>query len=580
MDRKHKSCKRLYQPDEFKNLKEMLANTREKYGECAAHKFKTEIPGKLRIETYNQYIDNIEALGTALISIGLKDKRIAVISENRYEWALAYLAVITGVGVIVPLDRTLPEDEIISLMERSEVEAVFYSDKLSETMDKLKEEKTGKVKFYISMDADKTENGIYSQNELLELGRGLIKNGAKSFLEAKIDNEAMAVMLFTSGTTDKSKAVMLSHKNLATNIRDVASIFDVTKDDTFLSFLPLHHTYESTVGFLYPVSVGASIAYCEGLRHIADNLKEYEATAMISVPLLFESMYRKVMQGIEKKGKMKKVKAGLKISNALRKIGIDKRRKIFGEIYESLGGKIRLFVAGGAAFDPELEKGLNDLGIDTYQGYGLTETSPVISSEHKTCTRLGSVGQLLPSIEGTILEPNEQGIGELAIKGDIVMLGYYGNKKATDETIVDGWLRTGDLAYFDKDDFLFLTGRKKNVIVLKNGKNIYPEEVETMLNKIEGVKESFVFGKQDNENDENDLKIAAKIVYDPEVMKEKFNLEDKEEIKNKIWTEVKLVNKKMPTYKYVKEIIVTEEELTKTTTQKIKRFEEIKTIKS
>ncbi|MBO5397751.1 MAG: AMP-binding protein [Clostridia bacterium] len=578
MDRKHKKSERLYEADNYSNLKEMMANSREKYGEEPAFKFKTEIPGKLRTESYNEFTEKIDALGTALISIGLKDKRIAVIGENRYEWALAYLSVVNGTGVVVPLDKSLPENEIISSIERSEVEAIFYSSKYDEIIEKIKKENIGKLKFFISMDADKTEDKIYSQTELVELGKGLIKNGARSFIDAEINNDEMAVMIFTSGTTSKSKAVMLSHTNITMNIKDITSVFDVKVGDTLLSFLPIHHTFESTVGFLYPLSVGASIAYCEGIRHIADNIREYQISVMISVPLLFENMYKKVMQSVEKKGKGKAVKVGRTLSNILRKVGIDKRRQIFKEIHENLGGKLRLFVSGAAAFDPELEKGLNELGIDTYQGYGLTEASPVIAAEHKTCTRLGSIGKLFPSLEGKIINPNEQGIGELAVKGPTVMLGYYQNEEATNETIVDGWLHTGDLAYFDKDDYIFITGRKKNVIVLKNGKNIYPEEIETLINKIEFVKESFAFGKPED-GDEADLKLAAKVVYDPKEMEEKYGLKDAEEIKQKIWTEIKAINKKMPTYKYIKELYVTDQELIKTTTQKVKRFEEIKTIK-
>ncbi len=577
MDRKHKKSERLYEVDDYNNLKEMMKNSKEKYANEVAFKFKTEIPGKLRTENYEEFTDKVDALGTALISIGLKDKRIAVISENRYEWALAYLSIANGTGVVVPLDKSLPENEIISSIERSEVEAIFYSSKYDEIMEKVKKENIGKIKYFISMDSDKTEDKIYSQSELVELGRGLIKNGARSFLDAQIDNNAMAIMIFTSGTTSKSKAVMLSHANIVANIKDITSVFDVRTGDTMLSFLPIHHTFESTVGFLFPLSVGASIAYCEGIRHIADNIREYKISVMISVPLLFESMYKKVMQSVEKKGKTKAVKIGVKISNILRTFGIDKRRQIFKEIHESLGGNLRLFVSGAAAFDPELEKGLNELGIDTYQGYGLTEASPVIAAEHKNCTRIGSIGKLFPSLEGKIVDPNEQGIGELAVKGPTVMLGYYQNEEATKETIVDGWLHTGDLAYFDKDDYIFITGRKKNVIVLKNGKNVYPEEIEILLNKIEGVKESFVFGKPEIDDDK-DLKLSAKIVYDPDEMKEKFGIEDVEEIKKKLWADVKLINKKMPTYKYIKELYITDKELIKTTTQKVKRYEEIKTI--
>lgn len=578
MDRKHEKSKRLYEHDDYNNLKEMMKNSREKYGEKVAFKFKTEIPGKLRTENYMEFTDKVDALGTALISIGLKGKRIAIIGDNRYEWALAYLSVVNGTGVVVPLDKSLPDNEIINSIERSEVEGIFYTAKHDEVIEKIKKENIGKLKYFISMDADKTEDRIYSQNELVELGKGLIKNGAKSFIDAEIDNNAMSIMLFTSGTTSKSKAVMLSHGNIVANLKDITSVFDVGTEDTLLSFLPIHHTFESTVGFLYPLSVGASIAYCEGIRHIADNIKEYQISVMISVPLLFESMYKKVMQAVEKKGKAKTVKIGVKISNVLRKLGIDKRRQIFKEIHDSLGGKVRLFVSGAAAFDPVLEKGLNDLGIDTYQGYGLTETSPVIAAEHKGCTRTGSIGKLFPSLEGKIVDPNEQGIGELAVKGPSVMLGYYQNEEATKETLVDGWLHTGDLAYFDRDDYIYITGRKKNVIVLKNGKNIYPEEVETLINKIEYVKESFVFGKP--EVDDNvDLKLAAKVVYDPDMIKEKFGLENEDEIKKKIWEDIKEINKKMPTYKYVKELYITDKELIKTTTQKVKRFEELKTIK-
>lgn len=578
MDRKHKVSEKLYGYDDYKNLKEMLNNSKEKYGKCVAYKFKTEIPGKFREKTFDEVSEEVNALGTALISIGLKDKRIAVIGENRYEWALSYLAVVCGAGIIVPIDKSLPENELISLIERSEVEAIFYSEKYSEIMQKAKEEKIGKVSFFISMDADKTENGIYAQSELIELGKGLIKNGARTYIDAKIDDDAMSIMLFTSGTTSQAKAVMLSHKNIVSNIKDITSVFDVTTEDTLLSFLPLHHTFECTVGFLYPLSVGASVAYCEGIRHIAENLKDYQISVMISVPLLFESIYRQIMAKAEKEGKAKKLKIGFAISNFLRKFGIDIRRKIFKEVHEALGGKLRLFVAGAAAFNPELEKGLNDLGIETYQGYGLTETSPVVAAEHKTCTRTGSIGRLFPSFEGRIDNPNEKGEGELVVKGPCVMLGYYGNKEATNEVLKDGWFYTGDLAYFDKDDYIFITGRKKDVIVLKNGKNIYPEETESLLNEIEGVKESFVFGKP-NKDDEVDLKIAAKIVYDKDIMKEKFGLEKEEDIKEKIWKDVKEVNKKMPTYKYIKEIYITDKDLIRTTTLKIKRFEEIKTIK-
>lgn len=576
-NREHKSCERLYDVKKFSNLKEMLANTRKEYGTCNAFKYKTDKPGVYRTITYNEYLDNIEALGTVLIDMGLKDKRIAVISENRYEWTLAYLATVTGVGIIVPLDKSLPEHEIENSIKRSEVEAIVYSQKYDEIMARIKNQNDSKLKYFISMDKEKYEDEVYSIKELISKGKELLKQGKREYLDAEIDNEKMSIMLFTSGTTSMSKAVMLSHKNICTNLYDISSVFDVSKDDTFLSFLPLHHVFECTVGFLYPVSMGACSAYCEGIRHIAENIKEYQISVMISVPLLFENMYQKLWKTIEKQGKTKKVKFGLFITNLLMKFGIDKRREIFKEILDSLGGKVRLFVAGAAAFDKEAEEGFNKFGIATFQGYGLTETSPVIAAEHPTVVKYGSIGKLFPSVQGKIWNPDKDGVGELVVKGDSVMLGYYGNEEATKSAFEGGWFHTGDLAYFDKDDYIFITGRQKSVIVLKNGKNIYPEELESLLNKIEGVKESFVYGKPEN-GDETDLKLNAKIVYDPEIMKETYGLEKEEDIKEKLWQEVKNVNKGIPTYKYIKGITITTEELIKTTTQKIKRFEEIKRV--
>ena len=560
----------------FTDLRDMLEKSGELYGDRPAYVFKTEEEGKFRKITHKEVRDDIKALGTKFVNMGLKDKRIAVISENRYEWGIVYLATVNGTGVIVPLDKSLPENEIESLMIRSEVEAIVYSEKYNDVMNKIKKENNTKVKYFISMDLEKEEDGIYSEYELIKQGKELLDAGNREFLDAKIDPENMSIMLFTSGTTAMSKAVMLSHKNICANLMDITSVLRIYDTDRFLSFLPLHHTFECTTGFLYPLSRGSSIAFCEGIRHIADNLKEYKASVMVSVPILFEAMYKKVMKTIEKKGKLKTVQKGIKISKFLLKFGIDIRKKLFKEIHDTLGGNIRVFVAGGAALDPETEKGFNELGFTLYQGYGLTESSPVISVEDDKYQRIGSIGKAFPSLDVKIEDPNEEGIGELLVKGPSVMLGYYNNEEATKETITeDGWLHTGDLAKIDKDDFIYIAGRKKFVIVLKNGKNIYPEEIEALINKIEGIKESFVYGKPE---DDGDYKICAKIVYDEETAEEIFGTKDPEELKEKIWQEVKKVNKTMPAYKYVRDISVTNRELIKTTTQKVKRFEEIKTV--
>ena len=567
--------KPIYDVMKFRDLKEMLQKSGEVYGDRPAYIFKTEEEGKFREITHKEFRNDINNLGTALIDLGLKNKRIAVISENRYEWCVAYLAIVTGTGIVVPLDRALPDNEIENLILRSEVEAIFYSNKYSEVMKRLKEQGNTNIKYFISMDLEQEQNGIYAEKQLIDQGKKLIEQGNRDFLDAKINAEEMSIMLFTSGTTAMSKAVMLSHKNICSNLIDIASVIKIDEYDRFLSFLPLHHTFECTVGFLYPVSKGGAIAFCEGIRHIADNIKEFRITAMISVPVLFENMYKKVMKGIEKKGKLETVKKGIKISQFLLKFGIDIRKKLFKEIHDNLGGKVRLFVAGGAALDPEAEKGFNALGFTMYQGYGLTESSPVIAAEDDKYQRLGSIGKAFPSLDVKIAEPNEEGVGELLAKGPTIMLGYYDNEEATKETIEDGWLHTGDLAKIDKDGYIFICGRKKFVIVLKNGKNIYPEELETLINKIEGVKESFVYGRPE---EDGDYKICAKIVYDKELMLELYYEKEEEKIKEIIWQEVKKVNKTMPAYKYIRDIIVTDQDLIKTTTQKIKRFEEIKTV--
>ena len=568
---------KLYECVKITDLKDMLEKSAVKFADKPAFKFKTEEPGVFKVITYKEYKEQIDSLGTALIDLGLKEKRIAVISENRYEWTLSYFASVCGTGVVVPLDKALPPKELESLIMRSEVEAIFYSSKYDEVMKKIKKTNTTKLKYFISMDLEKEEDGIYSQKELIARGKMLVDNGDRRFLDAKIDNEIMSIMLFTSGTTAKSKAVALSHKNIVTNLMDIASTFDLGENDTILSLLPLHHTFECTVGFLYPIYVGVTIAYCEGIRHLADNIKEYQVTAMVSVPILYENMYKKVMKSIEKQGKLEKLNKGIKISNLLLKIGIDARKKIFKDVHLALGGKVRLFINGAAALDKEVEQGFNNLGIRIDQGYGLTETSPVISAAYGKYRKLGSVGKIFPSLEAKIVEPNEQGIGEIAVKGSSVMLGYYNNEEATKEVIQDGWFYTGDLGYIDNEGYLFISGRKKSVIVLKNGKNVYPEEIENMINKIDGVKESLIYGRPDK-NDATDITVCAKIVYDKDEMKENYAATDENQIKNILWEKVKEINKTMPQYKYIKDLIVTEEELIKTTTQKIKRFEELKKI--
>lgn len=569
-----KKRKKLHEIEKIIDLKDMINKSAEKFGDKPAFKYKTDIPGEFNVITFAQFYEEINALGTQLIKMGLKGKKIAVISENRYEWCLAYLAVACGVGVIVPLDKALPANELESLIIRSGVEAIFYSKKYDEIMKDIKQRKTTDLRYYISMDLKEREDGVLSQKEFVEKGKALIKEGDKRFLEAKINNEEMGIMLFTSGTTAMSKAVMLSHKNICSNLMDIASVLKLDTNDTLLSLLPLHHTFECTVGFLYPMYVGSSVAYCEGIRYIAKNIKEYQITAMISVPALYENMYRRLIKTIKKKGKLQEVEKIIKLTSMLSKVGLDFRKKMFKEIHDEFGGKLRLMVNGAAALDYETEKGFGDLGFKIVQGYGLTETSPVISAGTDFEQKIGSVGKVFPSVKVKIVNKDENGIGEVYVKGPNVMLGYYQNEEATKEVFDKEWLKTGDLGYIDKKGFLFLCGRKKSVIVLKNGKNVFPEEIENVINRTEGIKESFVYGRPEPD-DELDLRLCAKIVYDKAIMQEAYGISTEEEISNKIWELIKELNKTMPPYKYIKEITVTEEELIKTTTQKIKRHEEM-----
>ena len=566
--------KPLYDVREIKDLRDMLNQSAEKFSAKTAFLVKMKGEEKYSPISYSQFKSDVDSFGTALVNLGLKDMRIALIGENRYEWAVSYLAVVNGTGIVVPIDKELPEHEIESLIERAEVTAIVYSGKFENIMKKLSK-KHERIKYYINMDTTQVDNRFLSFGNLLNTGKKLIDGGNKEFLEADIDREVMSIMLFTSGTTEQAKAVMLSHKNICSNVRDTGRMVYFDEQDIFLSFLPLHHTYECTCGFLVPLYQGASIAYCEGLRHIVKNLKESKATVMLSVPLLFESMYKRIWdQASKKSGTVIKMKIALKVSNFLRVVfGIDITKKIFRQIHETLGGHIRLLVSGAAGIDPIVAKGFRDFGILFIQGYGLTESSPIITVNRDVNFKDAAAGLPMPSVEVKIAGASNDGIGEIVVKGPNVMLGYYKNEQATAKVLKDGWLYTGDLGYIDKDGFVYITGRKKNVIVTKNGKNIFPEELETLLNRSPYIKESMVWGKP---NVDGDTVICATIVIDKETIEGKFpdSLTD-EQIYSLIDQEVKVINKRLILYKHIRELTIRENELIKTTTKKIKRHLEM-----
>ena len=552
--------------EKITDLKDMLNKTKEIYGDNPAYKIRKP-EGGYQIITHREVREMVDYLGTALCSLGLKDKKIAVIGENRYEWGISYLSIVCGTGIVVPLDKALPENELERLIERSEIHAIFFSKKYLETVKKIKLNKNNKLEYLISMDLDKKEEDVYSQKELIFLGKKLVDEGHKEFLEAKIDPNKMSIMLFTSGTTSESKVVALSHTNICSNLMDLGNTLDVTSKDILLSVLPLHHVFECTVGLLFSLYVGAQTVFCDGIKHIAENLREYKASIMFCVPGIYERIFMMIRKNIEKAGKLEEF---LKMEEKAKSVSMEERKEIFKPIHDMLGGNIKMFASGAAALDSKIEEQYRLIGINLVQGYGLTEASPVIAVGTKENYRLGSIGKVLPSVKAKIVNVNSDNMGELVVKGPNVMLGYYKNEKATEEALKDGWLYTGDLAKIDEDGFIYICGRKKSVIVLKNGKNIFPEEMESLINKIEGVEESFIFGKKISEDKEN-IKINVKIVFNRNTMKELYNVETDEKIHSIFAEKIKEINTNMPKYKSIKKIIITEKPLIKTTTNKIKR---------
>ena len=556
----------------IKDLKDMLNSSVELYGDKAAFLSKPKGETAYTPISYKQFKSDVDAMGTVLIDLCLKNKKIALIGENRYEWSISYLSVVNGTGVIVPLDKELPANEIELLLKRSQADAIIYSESIKDKIEPLYEKKSTVLQYFISMDSEENNSNILSFHSLLQKGHELLKEGRREFIDAEINATKMSMLLFTSGTTEAAKAVMLSHKNIAENLIGMCSMVYIDEKDIFLSVLPIHHTYECTCGFLCQLYRGSTIAYCEGLRHIIKNLKESKATMMLGVPLIFESMYRQIMnKAIKSKGE-KKIKFAIKLSNALGKVGINVRRKLFKQIHEALGGHMRLFISGAAGIDPQIAKGFRELGISLIQGYGLTECAPIVGVNRDIYYKDEAAGLPLPNLQVEIDSPDEDGIGEIKCKGSSVMLGYYENPEATAEVIRNGWFYTGDSGFIDKDGFIHITGRKKNVIITGNGKNVFPEEIETLLNRSPYIKESLVYGK--GQSDGNTV-ICAKIVPDIDKIKEdkENNLIPDESMEKIIEKEVKNINKTMVIYKHVKEITLQEEEFIKTTTRKIKRHE-------
>lgn len=560
-----------YTPTSYKTIKEIFDKSTSEYSdkEFILEKFDKKSYSKI---TYGKYRDDVISFGTSINNIlNLQNEKVAIIGENTYHWYVSYMSLLCSSQIAVNLDKDIPVNEIENLINRSGASAIIYSSKKKSAIDKIRGS-VKSVKYFIEMNSKKAlEDKDVGMQYLINLGKERVELGDNSYMEIQIDPEEFKVLIFTSGTTSMSKGVMICNKNLAQNINAVSSIVKLYPEDRFFSVLPLHHTYESTIGYLLPLANGCSIAICEGLRYLVDNLKDTKPTAILAVPLLIEKVYSKIIENIKKGKKESIVNSMIYMTNLLKHVNIDLKKKVFREIHQSLGGNIRIIVSAAAPIDDKVIKWFEDIGIVMLQGYGLTETAPIAALTPEYDRKAGTVGKPVNCAKIKIDNPNENGEGEILIKSDTLMLGYYEDEEKTKEAIVNGWFKSGDVGYIDSDGDIHITGRCKNVIVTKNGKNIYPEEIELLLNDLKEVKECIVCGKESGRND--DLIITAVIVPEYEYIEREYNFkkDNKDQIQDLFNKKIKEVNKKLSSYKVIKNIQIRDIEFEKTTTMKIKR---------
>lgn len=541
--RPKEETKPIYDVRRINNLRELIDSSADLYGDNKAFLFKNA-EKQIISKTYKEYKEDIYALGTALMDLHLQNKKIVVIGNNSYRWCLSYMAVAGGVGTIVPLDKAIPAKEIENLTLQAEPACVICEEKYLPIFENI----NANIEYIIVMEKAENDGNVLSFDALLEKGKELIANGNTKFINTLPNDEEARIMIFTSGTTSSPKAVLLSNKNLCSNVMSCAQAVHFKPDDILLSFLPIHHTFECLATFLLGTYSGSCIAFCDGLKHIAENLKEYNVSVFLCVPAILENLY----------AKLQKMMKANNITSP--------------DFIKTIFPNYRLSIVGAASISKDTVVGFNQFNIRCLQGYGLTESSPVLSVENDLDTRPGSIGKPLPGVQIQIYNPDSEGIGEIIAKGDNIMLGYYQNDEATKSAIVDGWLHTGDLGYFDEDGFLYIAGRQKNVIVLDNGKNVFPEEIEVILNKSDYITESFVYSVEKN----NRIELCAEVVYDANFIEEKCGKKSEEEIYSLIGDEIKEINKTLPLYKYIRHYIITDIPLLKTTTNKIKRYAELK----
>lgn len=562
--------KKYHKCEEVTNFKEMLDRSAIIFKTRTAFKLKDN-EGKIYNKTYEELKNEVTELGTSLIEKGFLNKRIAVIGKNSYKWGVSYLAA-SIVGIVVPIDKELHSDDVINFMNVSKTECILGDSKnlkqIVENMDKLENKDT----VFISFDEQNQDKKFIEIETELENGKKLLENGNTKFDKIKINPDELRILLFTSGTTGKAKGVCLSQRNICSNILSTYGIVKVKRSDLFFSVLPMHHTYECSLGFLLPLYSGASICFCEGLRYISDNMLEYHPSMILCVPLLLEKMYQKIVKNMQKSLPEKYTKNLKEKENIIDKLPFFLKEIVKLKVKNTLGGRLRLFIVGAAAVNPEIADMFDKLGLNSLQGYGLTECAPLVAGNTDFYKRNDSAGLPIPNVEYKIKNPNEEGVGEIIVKGPNVMLGYYNMPEETEKVLKEGWFYTGDLGKIDENGFLYITGRCKSVIVTKNGKNIYPEELESYLSESPLISEALVLGVQKENNDET--YVNAQIFPNVEAITEylKGAVPTKEEIKKIMSDVVSSVNKKIPNYKHIKNFIIRDKEFEKTTTQKIKRY--------
>lgn len=548
---------RNYEVPSYGTLKKMLGTSVEKFADRPA--FHEKIDGAWRMRTYREYGEDVNALGTELLARGFGGKRVIVTGVNCYAWVVTYMAVICGIGVIVPVDKEIPAEELANIAQVSEASLVIYGPKSAEKVE--------------AVDPAIERYSFAKLDELIRSGKRRMAEGDRSYLDAIIDPDVMSALIFTSGTTGVSKGVMLSHHNLCFDIYEARQMLYCDEKDVCLSVLPLHHVYECTVGFLAQLWSGSSVAFSEGVRYISRNMQEVHPTIVLCVPLLLETLYHKLWLNIRKNGLEGKVRAMIKATNAIpgERARMLAKKSVFRAIHKNFGGRLRIMASGGASIDPEILRGLRDLGLLAIQGYGLTECSPIAAVNRDTYYRDSSAGLAMPNVLLDIYDVQDDGTGEIRLRGDNVMLGYYNMPELTEEVKRDGWFYTGDLGYLDADGFLHITGRKKNVIVTANGKNVFPEELETYLCRNPFVAEAVVVGVMNEKK--KDLDVVA-LIYPSRAHFEEIygKTYTDEQVNAELTRAVDAVNATVQSYKRMVRFVVVAEEFPKNTSRKIKRM--------